>query len=84
MIQQAAYKRISDGFIFVGKRHGDVIRSLLEQGITILRKEFIPGFVTDTGEFVDRQEAYKIAVSCGQIKDTASDGARVLFSEDLY
>jgi hypothetical protein len=38
------------------------------------------GFVTDTGEFVDRETASKIAYQSGQIKEPK----RILYSEDLW
>jgi hypothetical protein len=40
------------------------------------------GFLTENGEFVDRIEAGKIALSCGQCDDLVTPPR--LFSEDLW
>lgn len=43
------------------------------------------GFVTSSGYFVDRREAYKIAVAAGQLLPTAlAHHAPVLMSEDVW
>lgn len=41
------------------------------------------GFLTSKGRFVDRKEAYKIALTAGQI-DSSNGVDGELFSEDLY
>jgi len=52
-----------------------------EEGLT--RCETIQGFLTNTGRFVDRKEAFDIALNAGQI--TEENGyCKELFSEDLY
>lgn len=83
MIKEAAIQRISDGKVWTGHRHSNVIHSIVSEGETtsVTRNEFIQGFVTNDGVFVDRKEAYKIAVACGQIPDS---GEKILMSEDLY
>lgn len=43
------------------------------------------GFLTDTGRFVGREEALKIAEAAGQIiKRSAGDNSRELYSEDVW
>lgn len=63
-------------------RHGDVIRLMVNVGrpIPINGKQ---GFVTDRGRFVDRQEACRLALACGQI-DKPKFQPNTLFSEDVW
>jgi len=88
MIKESAIKRTSDGKVWTGKRHGDVLDQIFEE--TNIRPdssslEFIHGFITDTGEFVDRKVAFKIAVECEQLLDKDDPWAPpTLMSEDLY
>ncbi|MDO8641452.1 MAG: hypothetical protein Q7R33_07920 [Nitrosarchaeum sp.] len=75
MITRVAIK-IKDK-VYVGQekeRHDVVMMAHLEEG------KMISGFVTDTGEFLDRKHAAKHAFECGQIKDDAN----CLISEDLW
>lgn len=82
MIIKAAIKRISDGKVWAGHRHLDCFEGVfIEEGdLTGL----IRGFVTDTGEFLDRKEAFKHAVICNQIEDPKDGKERALISDDLY
>ena len=52
-----------------------------EDGLT--RCKTVQGFMTSTGRFVDRKEAWKIAVASGQIRENRGYN-KELFSEDLY
>jgi hypothetical protein len=52
-----------------------------EDGLT--RCKTVQGFMTSTGRFVDRKEAWEIAVASGQIDDKGGYN-KELFSEDLY
>lgn len=47
------------------------------------RCKTIQGFITNKGRFVNRKEAFKIALDAGQIDESAGVGGE-LFSEDLY
>lgn len=53
-----------------------------KQGYRVLAQ----GFITTTGLFLDRKQAYRHAVSCGQLSDTVMRNVlnEELFSEDLY
>ena len=82
MIKEAAI--LKGKRIFVGKRHSDCFQAMKEAGISFSRPKPIQGFVTSEGVFVDRQEAFEIAVSCRQIKDPGPGKTRTLVSEDLY
>ena len=75
MIVQSAI--IKDGIVYTGKRHHNILGAAEPFGFL---KDGKQGFVTDTGEFVTREEAARIAFDCGQIKEPK----RILFSEDLY
>ena len=50
---------------------------------SLTRCKTVQGFVTSFGRFVDRKEAWSIALAAGQIDDTAGHNGE-LFSEDLY
>ena len=79
-IKEAAVKRGNK--VWTGKRHGPIIQQMVKEGEQrILANE--QGFVTHNGEYLDRKQAFKRAVECGQIKD---DGIpdQALVSEDLY
>jgi hypothetical protein len=49
----------------------------------LTRCETVQGFMTSTGRFVDRKEAWEIAVASGQIDENRGYN-KELFSEDLY
>lgn len=74
MIIKAAI--IKGGTIYTGKRHGDIFPQM---PIGFLRCAE-QGFVTENGEFVNRNQAAQIAYECGQIPRPKPE----LFSEDLY
>jgi hypothetical protein len=86
MIKEAAIMRKSDGKVWTGRRHNNVISKIVSEGehSTCPRELFTQGFVTDKGEFVGRCEAHRIAIECKQIKDTKHDLFDILASEDLY
>lgn len=86
MIKEAAIQRKSDGKVWTGRRHHNIIHLIIaELGITsVPRSEFTQGFVTVDGKFVDRCEAHKIATECKQIPDRGHDLFDILISEDLY
>ena len=86
MIKEAAIQRVSDGRFWTGRRHHNVIHTIsTELNIKPVGKpDFIQGFVTYEGRFVDRHEAHKIAMDCKQIKDKTHDAFDILISEDLY
>ena len=73
MIIKAAI--IKDGVIYTGKRHHNIL--FAAKGALKCGEQ---GFITDKGEFVNREKAAQIAYECGQIPNPKSE----LFSEDLY
>lgn len=69
------------GKIYQGKRHAEIMRQIwegLDEAIYISQE--IQGFVTDSGRFVSRTTAAKIAFAAGQIVRSRD----LLTSEDLW
>ena len=72
-------------------RHGYGFKLIKDFGLSprVGYKEIEQGFIDHIGDFLDRKEAYKHAVECGQLSATtrewkASQGEIELYSEDLY
>jgi len=87
MVKEAAIQRKSDGKIWTGKRHSNVILKIIQEGeeLSVSHEFFIQGFVTDDGRFVDRREAFIIAKDCNQLLNPKDPWAEpTLMSEDLY
>lgn len=51
LIKEAAIKRISDGRVWTGHRHGNIISKIVSGGhsTTVSHEEFIQGFITNDG-----------------------------------
>jgi len=79
LIKEAAI--FKDGIIWTGRRHSDCISKMIQSGE--VSKKGIQGFITDDGRFVDRQQAFEIALACGQIPN-CDYNVRILFSDHLY
>jgi hypothetical protein len=72
-------------FIQRGNRHCDCYLAASKfQGLDDVNSE--EGFITSTGRFVDRFEAYKIQIKAGikSVSPLGYDPLKRLFSEDLY
>jgi hypothetical protein len=89
MIYYSAIKK--ENKIYVGKRHHDCFAKMVRCGVDNVNIDSVQGFITDKGKFVERNEAYKIAKSCGQYKreqlcskDCSPSTLKILFSEDLW
>jgi hypothetical protein len=75
-IKSAAIKDKKTGIVYTGINHAAIafdpdapLYEINETCKNLLCDYFgIQGFVTDTDVFVDRKEAAKIALACGQIK----------------
>ncbi len=67
-----------EGRIFIGDSHAQIIRQWGTE-----TKGGQQGFCTDTGLFINRVQALKIAEKAGQIKEKHPPYNQ-LFSEDLY
>lgn len=66
--------------IYCGFRH----HNILWQSTEVSRKIGHQGFLTSTGRFVNRKEAFNIAETANQLNDRNRFNNRTLFSEDLY
>ena len=89
MIICAAIKDTRTGAVFGGIRHGYIYSAMHDAGITPPHEKAIEGFLDEKNNFYDRYEAYDIAMTNGQMSDTArhyklKKGEQELFSEDLY
>lgn len=65
-------------------RHHNVIRAIAQENGVGIKGGDIQGFLTDTGRFVGRVEALRIALRAGQVLDPSNIRAGRLFSEDLW
>jgi hypothetical protein len=77
MIKKAAI--LFEGAVFSGKRHSDIINKIAKEK-NIFPVKGIQGFLTENDEFVNREEAARIAFDSGQLKVLK----RKLCSEDLW
>ena len=73
------------------RRHGDAFQILKDLGYApkTKYKELAQGFITHTGEFLNRKKALLEAKVCGQLSQTAwwykeDHNDSELYSEDLY
>jgi len=80
MIKEAAVLKY--GVVFTGKRHNNIFNSAQALGLGFAGlRGGEQGFVTESGEYVNRRKAFEIALACGQVEEREK---RKLFSEDLY
>lgn len=76
--------------VIPGHRHGAIWDLMATLSLPPRSKrEEIEGFIDHQGCFLNRHEAYKHALACGQLPDTvrtykAAQGETELYSEDLY
>lgn len=64
-------------------RHNDVIRQRVEDGAeTPVTDE--QGFLLDDGRFVNRHQAWAVAMRAGQVKEEDLTVQGTIFSEDLW
>ena len=66
------------GMRYIG--HRLLREKMADQGLAYSDLSDVEGFVTTEGRFIDRDEAKKIALVCGQIK---YDSGRELLSSDI-
>ena len=65
------------------RRHCDAFHILRDMGFEPKQgyKTIAQGFITTSGMFLDRKQAYRHAVSCRRLSDTVM---RNVFNEDLF
>lgn len=77
---------VDSGAVFSGFRHGHCLYTMV--ALTGKRScevgEHIQGFLTNKNRFVDRKEAFQIALKQNQILDLNDTRGVTLYSEDLY
>jgi len=76
-------KNIQNGFVICGHRHHNcfsIFFGMFGESWMEKKKYIVQGFLTSDNQFVSRQDAAKIALASGQIKEEIAE----LFSEDLY
>lgn len=72
------------GEYYLGKRHHNCIKTIIEQtGVKRVPGSAPQGFWTDKGRFLTREEGAKLALANGQIK-ALKYHRTLLFSEDLW
>ena len=71
MIKGAAIR--VGGSIYTGRSHASIIENGL-RGLDVDIDRRQEGFVTDSGEFLDRRAAFQHAAICGQVKERYADG----------
>lgn len=79
MIIEAAI--LKEGVIYRGRRHHNIIYDAFLKQIYL--KGYRQGFVNEHGQFLDRFEAARNAIECGQITELKYSSFE-LYSEDLY
>lgn len=79
MIRKAAVK--VDRHIYEDYRHSELMKHISKTVRDC--KEVVQGFITTQGRFVDREEAARIALASGQVKELRYSD-RWLFTADLY
>jgi len=84
----AAIRHLDTGMIIAGARHGDVVMRVLMEatgGARHWRGKDEPGFIDQKGRFMNRAQAWDVALASGQeMRDHPSVKKGMLFSEDLY
>ena len=90
MILAAAIKfhidKTDETVVLCGCRHGDIFDQLKRLGFRPREgyTEIAQGFITNTGAFLTRSEAYNHAKECGQLPEKPNIYDDRLFSEDLW
>jgi hypothetical protein len=72
---------VHEGIVYTGRRHCQIIQDICAK-TGVKRVVGRQGFTTDTGRFVDREEAGRIAIAAGQI-DKLQYHREQLFSEEI-
>ena len=77
--------------VICGLRHANCIQTIKSLDSNWTNAKRVDGFINHKGEFLDRKEAFKHALECGQINQHAkwyrednNDTTEELYSEDLY
>lgn len=86
----SAVKRADTGQVYYGHRHHQCISAANDEMSWKMSREqmkdikLIQGFITNENRFVDREEAFVIALKNNQILKDSENYGRKLYSENLY
>lgn len=84
----AANRNRTTGLIICGARHFDeIMHKQMEARPAEERddwRESEEGFIDQSGNFLTREEAHKVATASGQIRRRVGCDERALYSENLY
>jgi hypothetical protein len=83
------YDESEQELIICGHRHSNCFEIIKKFDPLLNRVNNIQGFINHKGEFLDRKEALKHALECGQLNETTrwyqqDHNSDELYSEDLY
>ena len=84
-IRSVAIQSENDGTIYSlprPARHHDVFAWMKKNGVN--HRNSTQGFIDNSGRFIDRETAFKIATKAEQILDLNNTRGETLFSEDLW
>lgn len=73
-----------DGVIVLGARHFDSLMHTTIKAQKLEGSDWVQGFITNRGDFVDRKEAWVVASRAGQIIHRCGGEEETLYSENLY
>lgn len=81
-------KNIAIGYVICGRRHHNCLQTFAqiygfpynEKALAIMQTE-VEGFMTSENRFLDRKEAYIVALKSNQVSPKEKE---YLYSEDLY
>ena len=72
--------------IMCGKRHCNILEMMYNYRIDYERASAVQGFLTEDDQFVDRYDAYVMAVQSGQLLEAMPNSlnCKELYSEDIF
>lgn len=85
MILCACIHDVDCNIYYPGLRHQEIVKEIIDE-IRDFPTNIRWGFLNEEGEFLDRRDALRIAVICGQYgqgEEAVCDGKQ-LFSQDIY
>lgn len=82
MIKEAAIRRIADGRVWTGLHHAAIIHDIFTETKVSVGSQYVQGFITHDGQFVDRKEGLKIAIAARQVEEGKTFSRNWLYSED--
>ncbi len=81
----AAIMQLATARVFTGRRHHLIIHDMVtNHGFPRVGAGFEQGFVTNTGRFLSRADARKVALAAGQVKEAELHNVDHLFSEEVW